>query len=102
LSHLRRNGYTTVIWNLVPGDWRNPEGWHTNCLGALNSINRPVVVLHDIADACLDRLSDFLARITDRGISIEQDFPDSVIITRNGQFVTLSPDLVGDGPLRPR
>lgn len=102
LSHLRRNHYTTVIWNLVPGDWRNPNGWHADCLGALNSTNWPVVVLHDIADACLDRLPDFLARITDRGISIEQDFPDSVVITRNGQFVTLSPDLVGDGQLRPR
>jgi peptidoglycan-N-acetylglucosamine deacetylase len=23
LSHLRRNRYASVLWNLVPGDWRN-------------------------------------------------------------------------------
>ena len=27
LSYLRHNGYTSVLWNLVPGDWRNPNGW---------------------------------------------------------------------------
>jgi peptidoglycan-N-acetylglucosamine deacetylase len=58
-----------------------------------------VVVLHDIADARLARLPDFLARVADLGISIEQAFPDSVVITRNRQFVTLSRDLVADGPL---
>jgi peptidoglycan/xylan/chitin deacetylase (PgdA/CDA1 family) len=97
LSHLRRHAYTTVIWNLVPGDWRNPEGWDADCLAALNRTSWPVVVLHDIADACLARLPDFLARISDLGISIEQAFPDSVVVTRKGRFVTLSGALVADG-----
>jgi peptidoglycan/xylan/chitin deacetylase (PgdA/CDA1 family) len=98
LSHLRRNEYTTVIWNLVPGDWRNPQNWDADCIAALNSTSWAIVVLHDIDDACLGRLPDFLARVADLGVRVEQSFPDSVIVTRRGQLVTLSPDLVADGP----
>ena len=106
MSHLCRNDYTTAIWNLVPGDWRKPYSWVADCLAALNNANWPVVVLHDIVDGCLGRLPDFLTRLADLGISVEQDFPDSVIVMRKGRFVTLSRDLVSiwsatQGVIRP-
>ena len=98
LSHLRRNAYTTVIWDTVPGDWRQPDVWDAACLTALNRTAWPVVVLHDIADACLARLPDFLGRIADLGISVEQAFPDSVVVTRHGRFVTVPGALVANAP----
>jgi peptidoglycan/xylan/chitin deacetylase (PgdA/CDA1 family) len=97
LSHLRRNGYTTVIWNTVPGDWKNVSGWDKDCIDMLNKTDWPVVVLHDIADACLARLPIFLRRIVDLGYSVEPDFPESVIITRGGRYVTATGALVADG-----
>ena len=96
MSHLRRNNYTTVIWNLVPGDWRNPDGWVEDCIAGLNGMDWAVVVLHDITGACLERLPEFLLRIKDLGISIEQAFPDNVIVTRNGRCVTVPGELVAD------
>lgn len=97
LSHLRNNGYTSVLWNLVPGDWRNPDGWDANCDAALASIDWPVIVLHDVESCCLARLPSFLARIADLGYAVEQGFPDSVVVTRGGRFVTLTDSMVADG-----
>jgi hypothetical protein len=82
LSHLCRDDYTTAIWNLVPGDWRKPYSRDADCLAAQNNANWPVVVLYDTVDGCLVRLPDFLTRRADFGISIEQVFPDSVIVAR--------------------
>jgi peptidoglycan-N-acetylglucosamine deacetylase len=97
LSYLRRNGYTSVLWNLVPGDWRNPEGWDADGAAALAAIDWPVIVLHDIDSGCLARLPNFLVRIADLGYAVEQEFPDSVVVTRSGRFVTLTDSMVADG-----
>jgi len=97
LTHLQQDGYTSLLWNLVPGDWLNPAGWDGACLDALVSLAWPVVVLHDINDSCLARLPSFLDRLADLGYAIESTFPDSVVVTRGGHFVTLSEDMVSDG-----
>lgn len=97
LSYLRHNGYTSVLWNLVPGDWRNPDGWDADAATALASIDWPVIVLHDIDSGCLARLPEFLLRIADLGYAVEQEFPDSVVVTRSGQFVTVGDWMVADG-----
>lgn len=97
LLYLRHNGYTSVLWNLVPGDWRNPNGWDVDAAAALASIDWPVVVLHDIDSGCLAQLPSFLARLADLGYAVEQEFPDSVVVTRAGRFVTLADWAVADG-----
>jgi peptidoglycan-N-acetylglucosamine deacetylase len=97
LSYLRHNGYTSVLWNLVPGDWRNPDGWDADCAAGLASIDWPVIVLHDIDSGCLARLPSFLARIADLGYVVEPGFPDSVVVTRAGRFITLTDSMVADG-----
>jgi peptidoglycan-N-acetylglucosamine deacetylase len=53
-----------------------------------------VVVLHDIPGACVARLPEFLTRIEERGINIVREFPDSVVVTRNGRFVTVPQEIV--------
>jgi peptidoglycan/xylan/chitin deacetylase (PgdA/CDA1 family) len=97
LTHLRHNGYTSVLWNLVPGDWLDPEGWDGDCASALASTDWPVIVLHDIDDGCLARLPSFLACVADLGYTIEPGFPDSVVVTRDGRFVTVTELMVADG-----
>jgi peptidoglycan-N-acetylglucosamine deacetylase len=46
-----------------------------------------VVVLHDIVAGCAGRLGELLRRLDDLGVTFEQDFPDSVTITRAGRVV---------------
>jgi peptidoglycan/xylan/chitin deacetylase (PgdA/CDA1 family) len=97
LSYLREQGYTTISWTAVPGDWCLPD-WDRDFETRFGDQDWPVVVLHDIENACLARLPDFIARLQDRGLDLRQGFPDSVVVTRKGRFVTLSGALVGDGP----
>jgi hypothetical protein len=74
----------------------NQGEWVQDCIAGLSEIDRGVVVLHDIPGACLARLPEFMTRIEERGISIVQEFLDSVVVTRNGRFVTLSHAIVAD------
>ncbi len=80
--------YTCVVWNAVPRDWRDPEGWDDTALGQMeahNAAGRPTVrVLHAIAGGAMRRLPDFLDRIADRGAVFTQDFPDEVVLIREG------------------
>lgn len=98
LNHLRDNGYTTVLWDHVPGDWRDPQGWVESCLPQIGQYEWSVPVLHDIADASVHRLSDFITRLADAGVEIVQDFPEHLIATRDGQFLNVPEDLVRDAP----
>jgi peptidoglycan/xylan/chitin deacetylase (PgdA/CDA1 family) len=96
LSYLQEQDYTTISWTAVPGDWSRPD-WDGDFETQFGAQDWPVVVLHDIEDACLARLPDFIARLQDRGIELREDFPESVVVTRAGAFVTLTEGMVADG-----
>jgi hypothetical protein len=68
--------------------------WVEDCIAALSETDSAVVVLHDIPGACVARLPEFLTRIEERGINIVREFPDSVVVTRNGRFVTVPQEIV--------
>ena len=91
------DGCTCVLWNSVPGDWLDPDGWTANALADIEGQPWTVVVLHDVADAALGRLDDFLARCADAGVAFTLDVPDSCTPIRAG-VPTSSFDLLGVGP----
>ena len=95
-SYLLEGGYTTVLWNSVPGDWKDPDGWVDRCLAQIAAQDWSVVVLHDVAIGCLARLPELLKRLADLGVTFEQALPDSVILTRGGRVVNLDPAYVAD------
>jgi peptidoglycan-N-acetylglucosamine deacetylase len=96
LDHLLAKNYRTILWNNVPGDWRDPEGWVERCIARASAEPWSVVVLHDIGMGCLVRLPELLRRLEDLGVAFEQDFPDSVTLTRGGRIVTLPGNYVID------
>jgi hypothetical protein len=51
------------------------------------------VVLHDIQNAALPRLPEFLRRLEDGDMEVEfrQDFPENVVLMRRGEL--LFPDV---------
>ena len=61
--------YTCVLWNCLPGDWRDPERWVERCLAEVQHQAWSVVVLHDFAHASLGRLPELLHRLEERGRS---------------------------------
>lgn len=96
LAYLRDEGYTTITWTAVPGDMFKQD-WDLGFEARLAAQNWSVVVLHDIENACLAHLPDFIARLKDGGFELRQDFPESVVVTRAGSLVTANEDLVSDG-----
>jgi len=96
LDHLLAHRFRTVLWNNVPGDWRDPNGWVDRCIAQASEQAWSVVVLHDILSGCLARLPELLRRFEDLGVTFEQDFPEAVTLTRAGKVVNLLPSYVAD------
>jgi peptidoglycan/xylan/chitin deacetylase (PgdA/CDA1 family) len=86
---LLQNGkYTCVLWSSVPGDWKDQDGWVDRCMSDMGSRDWTVVVIHDVQNAALPRLPEFLDRLDLLGVEFRQDFPDDVVITRRGELVS--------------
>jgi len=96
LDHLVAQNYRAIIWNNVPGDWRDPGGWVERCIALISAQPWSVVVLHDIEGGCLARLPELLRRFEGLGVTFEQDFPDAVTLTRGGKIVSLPQAYVAD------
>jgi peptidoglycan/xylan/chitin deacetylase (PgdA/CDA1 family) len=96
IAYLLANQFQTVLWNSVPGDWKDQGGWVERCVAQVLESEWSVVVLHDVERGCLPRLSELIQRLNDLGVVYEQDFPESVILTRAGKTVNLSQTYVSD------
>jgi peptidoglycan/xylan/chitin deacetylase (PgdA/CDA1 family) len=95
ISYLLNNRFRTIIWNSVPGDWKDAGGWVETCTAQVSAQDWSVVVLHDIEGACLPRLPELLQRLDDLGAKYEQDFPDSVTLTRTGKALNIPRGFIG-------
>jgi peptidoglycan/xylan/chitin deacetylase (PgdA/CDA1 family) len=94
LEILQKGKYTCVLWSSVPGDWRDQHGWVDRCVSEVAGREWTVVVLHDVYNAALPRLPEFLDRLDSLGLEFRQDFPDDVIITRGGEVISpLTPQI---------
>jgi peptidoglycan/xylan/chitin deacetylase (PgdA/CDA1 family) len=83
-DHLAANAYTVVLWNAVPGDWRDPEGWVGTALAQCGAQPHALVVLHDIASGAMRHLDRFLGAASDRGARFRADFPEGCVPMRRG------------------
>lgn len=85
LARLVDGGYTCVLWNSVPRDWENPDGWPEVCLADVASRPWSVVVLHDLPTGAMARLPAFLDALEARGIELTNELPDECVPLRLGK-----------------
>ena len=85
VHYLQEHDYTCVLWNSVPHDWDDPNGWVDRAAADVSKQAWTVVVLHDIAGACVARLPEFLDVLSSRGAQIVQDYPESCLPIRAGR-----------------
>lgn len=88
LDCLQAGEYTCVLWSSVPEDWKDQDGWVERCLADVAAQDWSTVVLHDIENASLPRLAEFLDRLASMGVEFRQDFPDDVVMLRRGEIVS--------------
>lgn len=74
-EHLAAGGYSCVLWNSVPRDWKDTQGWPDTALADVRRLAWPVVVVHDLPTGAMRRLEDFLSRAKDLGAHFTQAFP---------------------------
>ena len=77
-------GFTCVLWNAVPGDWRDPEGWPQVALDMVKREDEPVLVLHDRTPGAMPHLDAFVGEVIERGHSFSLEAPDSATPIRYG------------------
>jgi peptidoglycan-N-acetylglucosamine deacetylase len=88
LRLLQMGKYSCVLWSSVPGDWKDQDGWVDRCISEVAGRDWAVVVLHDVENAALPRLSELLDRLDSSGVEFRQDFPEDVVITRRGELAS--------------
>jgi peptidoglycan/xylan/chitin deacetylase (PgdA/CDA1 family) len=81
---LEAGGYTSVLWNAVPGDWEDPDGWVDRAIEQCAERDWTLLVLHDVRDAAAERLAEFLDRVPG---TVRQDFPPACVPIRRGRIV---------------
>lgn len=87
VEKLQAGGYTCVLWNSVPGDWRDPDGWVDRAIADCRSRPWSLVVLHDTPTGAMAHLDEFLRRVKDEGLEITQEYPPECTPIVNGQIV---------------
>jgi peptidoglycan/xylan/chitin deacetylase (PgdA/CDA1 family) len=97
IEKLQRDRYTCVIWNSVPGDWRDPDGWMVTALADVMARPWRLIVLHDLPTGAMVHLDEFIRRLRDAGTEITQAFPmectpmvDGRILLPMDPYVTVS------------
>ncbi|MCA4918506.1 MAG: polysaccharide deacetylase family protein [Roseomonas sp.] len=66
--HLVAEHATMVLWNAVPGDFRDADGWPATAHALLRAAREPVMlVLHDLPNGAMRHLDRFLGEAQDRG-----------------------------------
>lgn len=87
LRHLQDNAYTCVLWNVIPEDWKRPEGWVERGLALSFAQSHALVVLHDLPTGAMRELDRFISAARDRGAIFQQEFPASCLPLELGKRV---------------
>lgn len=86
VDYLEAQGYTTVAWNCVPGDWIAPPGaWVGRALEAMQAQDWTLLVLHDYCAGTGADLERFLDTLLAAGYEFTQDFPPECVLLQDGR-----------------
>ncbi len=86
VDHLVSGGYTCVLWNAIPRDWEDPDGWVERAVAQCERQDWTLIVIHDLPTGAMKHLPRFLDEIAGRDITIRQDFPPALMPIRSGRI----------------
>ncbi len=79
VGFLARGGYTCVLWNSIPRDWDDPDGWVERALAHCRAQPWTLMVLHDLPTGAMRHLERFLDAVGEAKGRIRQDFPPACV-----------------------
>lgn len=87
VDHLLHNNHSCVLWNAIPRDWDDPDGWVDRALDQCRAQDWTLIVLHDLPTGAMNHLDQFLDRAAADGARFRQDFPPDCLPIRDGRIV---------------
>lgn len=87
VEKLEAGGFTCVLWNSVPGDWRDPDGWVNRALEDCRTRSWSLVVIHDLPTGAMLHLDQFIGRLADEGVALTQEYPPDCVPIADGKVV---------------
>ncbi len=94
VDYLREGLYSLVVWNSVPRDWENPEGWPERAIAEIGVQDWTLVVVHDIPTGAMKALPRFLDQALAEGVEIVDDFPVDCVPILKGKAVRPLDELI--------
>lgn len=94
VSWLVEHQFTCVLWNSVPGDWKDPDGWLEKALLDIEQQDETVIVLHDILPDAMRQLDTFLQTLLHGGCLFTTEFPTSITPILKGRRQLSLPNFV--------
>ena len=87
VDYLARGHYTCVLWNSIPRDWDDPDGWVDRAMAHCASQPWTLMVLHDLPTGAMRHLDAFLDKVGESGGRLRQDFPPDCMPIVDGAVV---------------
>jgi peptidoglycan/xylan/chitin deacetylase (PgdA/CDA1 family) len=84
---LKNGKFTCVLWNAIPRDWNDPDGWVERVLAQCRAQAWTLMVLHDLPTGAMRHLDGFLDRVLEIGGRLRQDFPPDCMPIVDGLVV---------------
>jgi peptidoglycan/xylan/chitin deacetylase (PgdA/CDA1 family) len=100
VDHLARERFTVVLWNAIPRDWDDTEGWVDRALAQCRAQPWTLMVLHDLPGGAMRHLDRFLDRVAEAGGRLRQDFPPDCVPMVEGKIVRPIESYVAGGDVR--
>lgn len=96
VNYLVKERYTCVLWNAIPRDWSDPEGWVERALEQCRMQNWTLMVLHDLPTGAMRHLARFIDSAMEAGARFRQDFPPECVPIRRGELLLPIDDYVSN------
>jgi peptidoglycan/xylan/chitin deacetylase (PgdA/CDA1 family) len=87
VDYLTRNKHSCVLWNAIPRDWDDPDGWVERAVEQCRLQLWSLMVLHDLPSGAMDHLERFIDRARGAGARFRQDFPPDCVPICSGEIV---------------
>ncbi len=94
VDHLAAERFTVVLWNAIPRDWDDADGWVARALDQCKAQSWTLMVLHDLPSGAMRHLDRFLDMVADAGGRLHQEFPPDCVPMREGKIVRPIEDYV--------
>lgn len=97
VDYLVAHRYSCILWNSVPRDWLDPDGWPARALADCATRPHTLLVLHDVPNACLAGLPGFIDAARARGFELVCDVPPECAPIVDGRIVGRLDHIVAPG-----